>query len=114
MDARLSLKDSLWSNLDVQVIINAGGIAIADEAIRSLIISHELSGTEKFVFINHIDCGMLTFKNENFKKFQKKHSTTASTIKFHAFSNLEQNVKDQIEKEHHHIIQISIYDYICI
>jgi hypothetical protein len=48
MDARLSLKDSLWSNLDVQVIINAGGIAIADEAIRSLIISHELSRTEKF------------------------------------------------------------------
>jgi carbonic anhydrase len=99
MDARLSLKDILGLNLgDAHVIRNAGGIA-TDDAIRSLIISHELLGTKEFIVINHTDCGMLTFKDEELqKKISEKFSTDASAIKFHAFIELEQNVKDQIIK----------------
>ena len=41
MDARISIKDILGLNLgDAHVIRNAGGIA-TDDAIRSLIISHD-------------------------------------------------------------------------
>jgi carbonic anhydrase len=99
MDARLSLKDILGLNLgDAHVIRNAGGIA-TDDAIRSLIISHELLGAKEFIVINHTDCGMLTFKDEELqKKLSEKFSTDASTIKFHAYIELEQNVKDQIKK----------------
>jgi carbonic anhydrase len=57
MDARISIKDILGLKLgDAHVIQNAGGIA-TDDAIRSLIISHELLGTEEFIVINHTDCG---------------------------------------------------------
>ena len=48
---------------DAHIIRNAGGI-VTDDAIRSLIISHHLLGTQEFIIINHTDCGMLTFKDE--------------------------------------------------
>jgi carbonic anhydrase len=44
------------------VIRNAGGRA-SDDALRSLVISHELLGTQEFLVIHHTDCGMLTFTN---------------------------------------------------
>ena len=68
MDARISIKDILGLKLgDAHVIRNAGGIA-TDDAIRSLIISHELLGTEEFIVINHTDCGMLKIKDEELQK----------------------------------------------
>jgi carbonic anhydrase len=51
---------------DAHIIRNAGGIATDDE-IRSLIISHELLGTREFLVINHTDCGMLTFADEELR-----------------------------------------------
>ncbi|MFQ5696577.1 MAG: beta-class carbonic anhydrase, partial [Terriglobia bacterium] len=61
MDARLTLEPMLGLGTgDAHIIRNAGGLA-TDDAIRSLIISHHLLGTEEFIIINHTDCGMLTF-----------------------------------------------------
>jgi carbonic anhydrase len=48
---------------DAQVIRNAGGRA-SDDAIRSLVISHKLLGTNEWFVIHHTDCGMETFTNE--------------------------------------------------
>jgi carbonic anhydrase len=49
MDARLIVENFLGLNTgDSHIIRNAGGIA-TDDAIRSLIISHELLGTQEFV-----------------------------------------------------------------
>lgn len=50
---------------DAHVIRNAGG-AITDDAIRSLAISQRLLGTEEIVLVHHADCGMRTFKDEQF------------------------------------------------
>ena len=99
MDARISIKDILGLKLgDAHVIRNAGGIA-TDDAIRSLIISHELLGTEEFIVINHTDCGMLKYKDEELqKKISEKFNIDASTLKFYCFPNLEENVKEQIKK----------------
>lgn len=36
------------------------GVA-TDDAIRSLVISQRLLGTEEIVLVHHTDCGMLTF-----------------------------------------------------
>jgi carbonic anhydrase len=56
MDARLTIENVLGlSTGDAHIIRNAGGIA-TDDAIRSLLISHELLGTEEFLVINHILC----------------------------------------------------------
>jgi carbonic anhydrase len=98
MDARISIKDILGKLGDAHIIRNAGGIA-TDDAIRSLIISHELLGTEEFIVINHTDCGMLKYKDEELqKKISEKFNIDASSLKFYTFPNLEENVKDQIKK----------------
>ncbi len=99
MDARISIKDILGLKLgDAHVIQNAGGIA-TDDAIRSLIISHELLGTEEFIVINHTDCGMLKFKDEELqKKISEKFNIDASGQKFFSFPNLEENIREQIKK----------------
>ncbi|MGN6633671.1 MAG: beta-class carbonic anhydrase [Nitrososphaeraceae archaeon] len=99
MDARLNVNEALGLKTgDAHIIRNAGGIA-TDDAIRSLIISHELLGTQEFVVINHTDCGMLTFTDKDLQKdLRQKYKSDASEIKFYSFLNLEENVKNQVNK----------------
>lgn len=67
MDARLTVEEMLGLQTgDAHIIRNAGGI-ITEDALRSLIISHYLLGTQEFMIINHTDCGMLTFKDEELR-----------------------------------------------
>jgi carbonic anhydrase len=99
MDARLTVEDFLGLDTgDAHIIRNAGGIA-TDDAIRSLIISHELLGTQEFIVINHTDCGMLTFTDETLrKKLSEKYDADAAELKFYSFPDLEANVKNQVDK----------------
>lgn len=58
MDARidpdkiLGLKEG-----DAHIIRNAGG-RVSNDAIRSLVVSHRLLGTQEWLVIHHTDCGM--------------------------------------------------------
>jgi carbonic anhydrase len=64
MDARLD--PAQYAGLaegDAHVIRNAGGRA-SDDAIRSLVISHKLLGTNEWFVIHHTDCGMELFTSE--------------------------------------------------
>ena len=100
MDARLIVSQILGLKAgDAHIIRNAGGI-VTEDALRSLIISHHLLGTQEFIIINHTDCGMLTFKDEELRaKLQKQTGTAVvSPHAFHAFTNLEENVRQQIQK----------------
>jgi carbonic anhydrase len=64
MDARLDpAKFAGLAEGDAHVIRNAGGRA-SDDAIRSLVISYKLLGTQEWFVIHHTDCGMLTFTND--------------------------------------------------
>ena len=64
MDARLDpAKFAGLAEGDAHVIRNAGGRA-SDDAIRSLVISYKLLGTNEFFVIHHTECGMLFFTNE--------------------------------------------------
>jgi carbonic anhydrase len=64
MDARLDpAKFAGLSEGDAHVIRNAGGRA-SDDAIRSLVISHKLLGTNEWFVIHHTNCGMEFFTNE--------------------------------------------------
>lgn len=63
MDARLDpAKYAGLSEGDAHVIRNAGGRA-SDDAIRSLVISHKLLGTNEWFVIHHTECGMEYFTN---------------------------------------------------
>jgi len=64
MDARLDpAKYAGLSEGDAHVTRNAGGRA-SDDAIRSLVISHKLLGTNEWFVIHHTDCGMELFNND--------------------------------------------------
>jgi len=64
MDARLDpAKFAGLSEGDAHVIRNAGGRA-SDDAIRSLVISYKLLGTQEFFVIHHTNCGMEFFTND--------------------------------------------------
>ncbi len=104
MDARLTVEEILGLKTgEAHIIRNAGGIATED-ALRSLLISHYLLGTEEFMVINHTDCGMLTFKDEDLRaKLQQTTGTAVvSPVHFHAFSDLEENVRQQVQKVKSH------------
>lgn len=67
MDARINVYGLLGlAEGDAHVIRNAGG-AVTDDVIRSLAISQRLLGTREIILIHHRDCGMLTFRDEEFK-----------------------------------------------
>ena len=103
MDTRLSIRTMGLDTGDAHIIRNAGGI-VTEDVLRSLLISHYQLGTEEFVIINHTDCGMLTFKDEDLvTRLRAERGTTAvSPAHFHAFGDLEENVRQQIQKIESH------------
>lgn len=83
---------------DAHVIRNAGGRA-SDDAVRSLIISSRLLGTNEFVVIHHTECGMLTFTDDDLRiKLRDETGADASHLEFLPFSDLEQSVRDDVER----------------
>ena len=78
MDARLDpAKFAGLAEGDAHVIRNAGGRA-SDDAIRSLVISHKLLGTNEWFVIHHTDCGMETFTSEIMGKLLEGSLKTAA------------------------------------
>ena len=98
MDARLHPEKFLrLESGDAHVIRNAGG-RVSKDAIRSLVISERLLGTEEIVNIHHTDCGMLTFDNEDLTAKMKEDRGVDTTGRdFLPFADLEQSVRDDVE-----------------
>ena len=96
MDARLDPAKALGlQEGDAHVIRNAGGRAA--DALRSLVISQQLLGTNEVVVVHHTDCGMLTFDNATLQGIcQERLGADASDIDFLPFGDLEQSVRDDI------------------
>lgn len=104
MDARLTVEQVLGLKTgEAHIIRNAGGI-VTEDALRSLIISHHLLGTQEFMIINHTDCGMLTFEDHQLRQRlqNETQSNVAAPAAFHAFHDLEKNVREQIQKVRSH------------
>lgn len=96
MDARLDPARILGlEEGDAHVIRNAGGRAA--DALRSLIISEQLLGTNTIVILHHTDCGMLTFSDEVIHdKIKHELHADADHIAFLPFKDLDQSVRDDI------------------
>jgi carbonic anhydrase len=99
MDARLDPAKFLGLDEgDAHVIRNAGGLA-TDDALRSLVISHWLLGTQEAVVVAHEDCGMLTFRNEDLQqKLADEIGEDASHVDFHPFPDLDESVRTSVER----------------
>jgi carbonic anhydrase len=134
MDARLDpAKFAGLAEGDAHVIRNAGGRA-SEDAIRSLIISHKLLGTQEWFVIHHVDCGMETFTNEImtnllseslesaalnekgwYNPVKEGGSENGQYINFLTISNLEKSVIDDVRLIRNHPLvskNIPIYGYI--
>jgi carbonic anhydrase len=103
MDTRLSIRTLGLKTGDAHIIRNAGGI-VTDDALRSLVISHYLLGTEEIMVINHTDCGlMLTSEQDLRTRIQNRTGTDAlGPAFFYAFQNIEENVRHQLQKLRSH------------
>jgi carbonic anhydrase len=96
MDARIVPSRQLGlEEGDAHVIRNAGGRA--PEALRSLVISQRLLGTNEIAVIHHTDCGMATFTNPDLHaKVKQDLGVDSSAIDFLPFSNVEDSVREDV------------------
>ena len=98
MDARLSVEDVLGLRTgDAHIIRNAGGLA-TDDAIRSLVISQNLLGTEEIIVIEHTGCGMLTFQDDAVRRDLVARTGADVELPLLAFPDLEANLRAQIDR----------------
>jgi carbonic anhydrase len=98
MDARLDVHKILGlEEGEAHVIRNAGGVA-TDDAIRSLVISQRLLGTEEVILIHHTDCGMLTFTDDQVKAQIQADTGIRPAFALEAFGDLEGDVRQSIAR----------------
>jgi carbonic anhydrase len=102
MDARLDVEEALGLRTgDAHVIRNAGGLA-TDDAIRSLIISQRLLGTDEILVIQHTGCGLLNADADGLKRRLVAESGRSVDLDFGAFNDLEANVRAQVDRLRSH------------
>lgn len=93
MDSRLDPAKILGLNEgDAHVIRNAGGVA-TDDAIRSLLISQRLLGTEEIILMHHTGCGMETFKDDEVKDQLLADTGQRPAFALEAFPRADADVK---------------------
>jgi carbonic anhydrase len=134
MDARLDpAKYAGLAEGDAHVIRNAGGRA-TDDAIRSLVISHKLLGTNEWFVVHHTNCGMELFADEviadlldddlgtaafDGKTWSNPHHhgghAAGHFIKWHTIKNQEASVTQDVRRIREHPLVppgIPVYGYI--
>jgi carbonic anhydrase len=98
MDARLVVGRVLGlQEGDAHVIRNAGGVA-TDDAIRSLLISQRLLGTEEIILIHHTDCGMVTFRDDEVKRQIQEETGQRPSFALEAFPDAAEDVRQSIQR----------------
>src|SRR5277367_1721590 len=134
MDARLDpAKYAGLAEGDAHVIRNAGGRA-TDDAIRSLVISHKLLGTQEWFVIHHTNCGMELFADEVIADLLEDDLSTASFdgktwsnphhhgghaaghfIKWHTIKNQSDSVTQDVRRIREHPLvpaNVPVYGYV--
>ena len=102
MDSRLTVEDILGLRTgDAHIIRNAGGLA-TDDAIRSLVISQQLLGTEEVIVIEHTGCGMLTFRDDEVRRDIATQTGIDIDLPLGAFDDLERNLQAQVATIRNH------------
>ncbi len=100
MDYRIPLHRALGLAPGAAYVIrNAGGV-VTEDVIRSLLVAHYRLGVEEFLVINHTECGMQTFRDEDLREDIRRRRGTDSIApeQFHAFSDLEAHLTQQIQR----------------
>ena len=98
MDARLIPTKVLGlQEGEAHVIRNAGGV-VTDDTIRSLAISQHKLGTEEIILIHHTDCGMLTFRDDDFREELQDETGVKPAWAAESFTDLERDLRQSMER----------------
>ena len=98
MDARLDPQKVLGlGEGDAHVIRNAGGV-VTDDEIRSLAISQRLLGTEEIILIHHTDCGMLTFRDDEFRHQVQQETGIKPQWAAESFDDVDDDVRQSVAR----------------
>jgi carbonic anhydrase len=98
MDARLDVEEALGLRTgDAHIIRNAGGLA-TDDAIRSIIISQHLLGTNEVLVIGHTGCGLLGADEEELRDRLERETGQRLEVALGSFADLDDSVRTQVER----------------
>jgi len=98
MDARLDVEEALGLRTgDAHIIRNAGGLA-TDDAIRSIIVSQELLGTDEVLVIGHTECGLEGADEAAMRDHLAARTGRRLDLAFGSFSDVESSVRAQVER----------------
>jgi carbonic anhydrase len=88
---------------DVDMMRNVGTV-IDDDTIRSLVVSTRLLGTKEIMIINHNDCGMTKFTDDELETrlIGQTGKSPIAPARFYSFTDPEQNTREQMEKARSH------------
>jgi carbonic anhydrase len=103
MDARIDPAAAFGIDLgDAHVVRNAG--ATVRVALRDILISQQLLGTQEVLIVKHTGCGMLLFNNdvalglvEKNLGASAKEGLVSKDFDFHTITSLEAAAKDDVE-----------------
>jgi carbonic anhydrase len=96
MDARLDVEEVLGLRTgDAHIVRNAGAHA-SDDAIRSIIVSQELLGTDEILVIGHTRCGLERAQESELRARLAARTGADLAIEFGAFEDVEQFVAAQV------------------
>ncbi|MEQ9618131.1 MAG: carbonic anhydrase [Deltaproteobacteria bacterium] len=117
MDTRIDpLRFAGLKKGDAHIIRNAGGRA-SDDAIRSLVLSSRLLGTNEWLVVHHTDCGQENFSNEEVCKLMRDTSDSGEGdfINWLTISDRTQSVKDDVRRIRNHPLvpgDVTIYGFL--
>ncbi len=98
MDARLDVEAVLGLRPgEAHIIRNAGGLATED-AVRSLIVSQQLLGTDRIVVIGHTGCGLLDADEDALRDRLTAATGETLDIRFGSFDDLEVSIRGSVER----------------
>ena len=99
MDARIDPAKALGlEEGDAHVIRNAGGLA-SDDAVRSVVISQALLGTQEVIVIGHTGCGMETFSNDELRrKLREERGVEVEHVDFQPFPDVRERVRASVRR----------------
>jgi carbonic anhydrase len=96
MDSRLDLFGALGLDLgEAHLIRNAGGLATED-AIRSLMLSQRLLGTEVVMVIHHTRCGLENLEEESLTAAIKSEVGEVPPFSLGAYEDVDADVRDTV------------------
>ncbi|WJV45363.1 beta-class carbonic anhydrase [Streptomyces flavofungini] len=101
MDARIKVFDVFGlKHGEAHILRNAGGV-VTDDTIRSLAISQRKLHTREIIVMQHTQCGMATFTEDEFKDELEHDTGLRPTWSVESFRDVEASVRTSVARVRH-------------